>query len=96
MRRIMSFNQFRHLYDLRRLRLHGLLERLPHSHRYQVTPEGRRICLFLTKVHARVLRPGLAQLIEASPECPNRSLACAMRGLDTAVDHLVQEAKLAA
>jgi hypothetical protein len=24
-------------YDLRRLRLHGIIERIPHSHRYQLT-----------------------------------------------------------
>ena len=27
-------------YDLRRLRLHGIIERIPHSHRYQLTPPG--------------------------------------------------------
>jgi hypothetical protein len=27
-------------YDLRRLRLHGIIERIPHSHRYQLTPAG--------------------------------------------------------
>ena len=27
-------------YDLRRLRLHGIIERIPHSHRYQLTPDG--------------------------------------------------------
>ena len=27
-------------YDLRRLRAHHLIERIPHSHRYQVTPDG--------------------------------------------------------
>ena len=27
-------------YDLRRLRIHGLIHRIPHSFRYQVTPAG--------------------------------------------------------
>jgi hypothetical protein len=27
-------------YDLRRLRLHGLIERIPHTHRYRVTEAG--------------------------------------------------------
>src|SRR4029434_6682484 len=27
-------------YDLRRLRLHGLIERVPHTHRYRLTPSG--------------------------------------------------------
>lgn len=29
-------------YDLRRLRHHGLIERIPHSHRYRVTTDGHR------------------------------------------------------
>jgi hypothetical protein len=28
-------------YDLRRLRLHGLIARLPHTHRYEVTAQGQ-------------------------------------------------------
>src|SRR5439155_863435 len=45
-------------YDLRRLRLRGLIERIPHSHRYRVTQPGFRTALFFLKVHARILRPG--------------------------------------
>ncbi|MGI8426008.1 MAG: hypothetical protein ACR2M4_05310 [Actinomycetota bacterium] len=33
-------------YDLRRLRLHGLIERIPHSHRYVPTTFGLRVALF--------------------------------------------------
>lgn len=29
-------------YDLRRLRLHGLIERIPKAHRYRMTPLGLR------------------------------------------------------
>jgi hypothetical protein len=49
-------------YDLRRLRLHGLIARIPKTHRYQVTPFGLRLALFVTRVHARLFRPGLALL----------------------------------
>lgn len=52
-------------YDLRRLRLHGLIERCPGSHRYQVTDAGWRSALALTRTHNRVLRPSLAALHEA-------------------------------
>src|SRR5688572_20892388 len=38
--------QGRMTYDLRRLRLRGLIERIPRSHRYSVTPFGFRIALF--------------------------------------------------
>ncbi|MGQ0775698.1 MAG: hypothetical protein ACT4NY_14980 [Pseudonocardiales bacterium] len=44
-------------YDLRRLRLAGLIHRLPHTHRYQLTPEGIRIAVFYTKIYNRLLVP---------------------------------------
>ena len=37
-------------YDLRRLRVHGLIERIPRTHRYQVTDTGLRHALFLTRL----------------------------------------------
>jgi hypothetical protein len=83
-------------YDLRRLRLHGLIERVPHTHRYEVTALGRRVCLFFTKVNARVIHPGLSQLFDGCPKAPNRPVATAMRELDRSLDQLIAEAKLAA
>ena len=53
-------------YDLRRLRQHGLIERIPHTFRYQVTGTGIAHALFLTRLHDRFLRTGLAAL--ACPE----------------------------
>jgi hypothetical protein len=50
-------------YHLRRLRLHGLIERIPKSHRYRVTGGGWRTALFCTRMYNRVLRPGLAQVM---------------------------------
>ncbi|MDQ4094299.1 MAG: hypothetical protein M3143_13180 [Actinomycetota bacterium] len=47
-------------YDLRRLREHGLIQRIPHTHRYHVTDTGLRDAMFLTRVHDRMLRTGLA------------------------------------
>ena len=47
-------------YDLRRLRLHGLIERIPHTNTYVLTPDGIRVAVFYTKVHDRLLRPLLA------------------------------------
>jgi hypothetical protein len=51
-------------YDLRRLRLHGLIRRIPGKHRYQVTTQGLRIALFFTRTHARLLRPEHRALAE--------------------------------
>src|SRR5712692_5664704 len=44
-------------YDLRRLRLHGLIERVPHSHRYRITPLGARLAMLYVRVYARGFRP---------------------------------------
>lgn len=51
-------------YDLRRLRLHGLIERIPRTYCYQLTELGRRLATFYSRLYARSLRPGLAQIRE--------------------------------
>jgi hypothetical protein len=42
-------------YDLRRLRLAGLIRRLPRSNRYTLTADGIRIAVFYTKLYNRLL-----------------------------------------
>lgn len=81
-------------YDLRRLRAHGLIERIPGTFRYQVTSDGITRALFLTRLHDKFLRTGLAQL--AAPPGTDRSLAAASRAYTRAIDDLAQQAGLAA
>src|SRR3954452_20218883 len=50
-------------YHLRRLRLHGLIERIAGTHRYRVARPGARTLLFCTRTYNRLLRPGLAQIV---------------------------------
>jgi hypothetical protein len=83
-------------YDLRRLRLHGIITKIPGTHRYEVTHDGIRICLFFTKVHDRIIRPGFSELADGCPKAPNRPIAAAMRQLDRSMEQLIDEAKLAA
>ena len=83
-------------YDLRRLRRKGLIQRHPHTNRYVLTFVGRRIALFFTKTHARVLRRGLARLDVAPPDGAGNDLAAAWRRIDNALDHLVADARLIA
>jgi hypothetical protein len=90
-----AYSPGRMTYDLRRLRLHGLIERIPHSHRYRVTDSGLRVALFFTKVHSRILRPGLSQLFDGCPKAPNRPIATAMNRLQQAFADLFEQAKLA-
>jgi hypothetical protein len=82
-------------YHLRRLRLHGLIERLPATHRYQVTARGLRIALFFTRVHARLFRPGLATVMP-DIAVADRPLRRAFDQLERAMDRWCEEAKLAA
>jgi len=82
-------------YDLRRLRIHGLIHRIPHSFRYQVTPAGLRQAFFLTRLTQRLLIPGMAGLTDPSPPVPSR-LRAAARAYDAALDDLTRHAGLAA
>ena len=61
-------------YELRRLRLHGLIERLPGTHRYRLTDEGLRTALFYTRVYARILRPAMAPTLHREPANSPRPL----------------------
>jgi hypothetical protein len=74
-------------YDLRRLRLNGLIQRLPRSHRYQLTAEGRRIIPFCSKLYSRAVCAGLRRMEANQPPMP---LSLAARAYDLAIaDHLV-------
>jgi short-subunit dehydrogenase len=54
--------------------LHGIIERIPQTHRYRVTDTGWRTALFCTRCYNRILRPGLASIIpeEAVDNSPLR------------------------
>ena len=49
-------------YDLRRLRAHGLIARIPHTRRYQITDTGLGHALLFTHAHDHLLRAGLAEI----------------------------------
>jgi hypothetical protein len=78
-------------YDLRRLRLHGLIERVPRSHRYRITPTGAHVAMFYARVYTRALRPGCS----LRPVASTRG-QCAFDRLDAALAQFLQEVKLAA
>jgi DNA-binding HxlR family transcriptional regulator len=54
-------------YQLRRLRLHGLIERIPKTHRYQLTASGARTIDKYTQIYNRVLRPEFADSHDSTP-----------------------------
>jgi hypothetical protein len=81
-------------YDLRRLRLHGLIRRFPRTHRYEVTGPGLRYALFFTRSYDRLLRPGLS-LVLPDTALQNSSLRASFRQLEVAMADWVAQAKLA-
>ena len=77
-------------YDLRRLRLHGLIERLPHSNTYTVTPAGLRVAVFFTKLDRRLLHP----LLEADTPPAPPELRRALATIDHAIRDHITNARL--
>jgi hypothetical protein len=69
-------------YDLRRLRLAGLIQRLPRSNRYTLTADGIRIAVFYTKVYNRLLVPLTATDQPQAPADLRAALAAITRHVD--------------
>jgi len=84
-------------YELRRLRLHGLIERLPKTQRYRLTDRGLHTALFYSRVYSRILRPGLALISpHALPTNPPAALQRCFTAAQQAVNDWCDEAKIAA
>jgi len=49
-------------YDLRRLRGHGLIEKIAGTHRYELTEEGLHLAIYISRVERRVYRDGMAEI----------------------------------
>ena len=82
-------------YDLRRLRLHGLIERIPKSYRYRITANGLRTAIFYTRLYNRALRTGLA-IISQRPIDYRLPIAKSIRAAEVAVNNWYDDEKLAA
>lgn len=76
-------------YQLRRLRLHGLIERQPGTHAYRVTDSGLRVALVFTRSYARLVRPGLTTLF-VGPLPMNPALQEAINQFDLAFHRATQ------
>ncbi len=81
-----SLTQGKMSYDLRRLRLHGLIERIPGTHRYQVTDFGFHASVVLRRAHDRLLRPALTAAAGPSRSSP---IDRALVQVDAVVDSML-------
>jgi hypothetical protein len=86
-----NYSASRMSYDLRRLRLHGLIQRLPRSNTYVLTPDGIRVAVFYSKLQNRLLRP----LLEADKPPAPTDIRHALNTLERAVNDYVLRARLA-
>jgi hypothetical protein len=71
-----TLTQGRMSYHLRRLRLHGLIQRLPKTHRYRLTDFGLRTAVFCTRAYARIFRHGLGMVLPTTSPVPNPIQRC--------------------
>jgi hypothetical protein len=77
-------------YDLTRLRVNGLITRIPGRNLYRLTSDGLRFAIFYTKLHNRLLGPLLAA--DQPPAPP--SLRNALRTIDTHIDTYIDNARI--
>lgn len=77
-------------YDLRRLCLHGLIQRVGASYSYELTDDGRRFAVFYTKLGGRVLPALFAADQPNSPPKLRRALAV----IDGCIEDYTQQACL--
>jgi hypothetical protein len=78
-------------YDLRRLRWHGLIERVPDTHRYRLTQDGARLAVLYVRVYARGFRPAASL-----PTVGTHRGSPVMERLDVALTKFLQEVRLVA
>jgi hypothetical protein len=88
-----AMTQGRMTYHLRRLRLHGLTQPIPHTHRYAVTDFGLSAAIFLTRAYARFTAGAMSDLVGPDPPTPLRR---AINNFDTELHRHARRSGLAA
>jgi hypothetical protein len=88
-----TYTPSRMTYDLRRLRLKGLIHRIPGTTRYTVTTYGLHVALFYSKVFLRILRPGWAALTAPTAPIPAPRHQALLR-VDSEIHKICDEAQL--
>ena len=78
-------------YDLRRLRLKGLIYRPPRTNRYYVTPYGWKVARLFSRLDARVFRPAMAMFTGNDAVLPF-PLRSALDRADAQLDLLIYQA----
>lgn len=80
-------------YDLRRLRLKGIIFRVEKSHRYFLTPYGWKVAHLFSRLEAHVFRPALTAFGNQEAALPAK-LCNALRRVDEQLDILIYNANI--
>jgi hypothetical protein len=86
-----TLNQIR--YDLRKIRLHGLIERLARSHAYRFTQRGQKLALLLIQLRKRIYGPIAFGTLRHRPNkdhMPDSTFERAYHKIDQAFDEAIQ------
>lgn len=86
-----TLNQVR--YDLRKIRLHGLIERIPHSYAYRFTQRGQNLALLLIQLRKRIYGPIAFGTLRHRPNkdhMPNSTFERAYHKIDQAFDEAIE------
>jgi hypothetical protein len=78
-------------YDLRRLRLKGLIYRPPKTHRYFLTPYGWKTARLFSRLESRVFRPAMAMFTAQDAVLPF-PLRASLNRVDGHLDRLIYQA----
>jgi hypothetical protein len=80
--------QGRMTYDLRRLRLHGLIERIEKTHRYRLTRKGLGVAFIYQRTYLRLLRPALSA-IDGDAVPGSAAEAKMLQQIQSAIDNFI-------
>lgn len=75
-------------------RLHQIIERIPHTNRYEVTTFGLQVAIFFTRTYNRLLRTGLSEMCDPVPT--DTALRRQFDRLDKTITDMVEQLNLAA
>jgi len=79
-------------YDVRKLRLHGLIERLPKTYAYRFTSKGTKLSILLIQLRKRIYGPLSFGLFRTRPNpqfIPNSRFEKAYLKVEQAMDHAI-------
>jgi hypothetical protein len=88
-----SYTASKMTYDLKRLRLKGLIARPPGTNRYFLTQYGWKVARLFSRLEARVFRPAMTAFTEDPAALPP-GLRTALRRVDQQLDDLINQAAL--